>query len=125
MADTMSWQRVRGAPDSGAVIARTSDLPEDGTLAVTYSGKGRDFPILMVRRGEAFAAFLNACPHQGLPLTFRSEDVTTADGQRLMCSNHHAEFDLLTGEGVAGFGQGCALMRIPLSLDAEGLIRVA
>jgi nitrite reductase/ring-hydroxylating ferredoxin subunit len=72
-----------------------------------------EFPILFVRDAQGTRAFVNACPHQFLPLDTRGE-VLGANGKQLICTNHDAAFDAQTGEGVAGFGLNCALTPIPL-----------
>jgi nitrite reductase/ring-hydroxylating ferredoxin subunit len=49
-------------------------------------------PVVVVRRGAKVRAWRNLCPHHWLPLTYRSEKILSADGMRLRCSNHGAEF---------------------------------
>lgn len=72
-----------------------------------------EFPVLVVKDDNGTRAFVNACPHQFLPLDTRG-DVLGADGTRLICTNHDAVFDAQTGQGVSGFGLNCALSPIPL-----------
>lgn len=79
------------------------------------------FPVLVAAVDGAARVYVNACPHQFLPLDQRSSSLLSADGTRLMCSNHQAEFDLETGTGKAGFGLGCALSRVPVHLRGGGL----
>ena len=80
-----------------------------GVTALTLG----EFPILLVSDGQGTRAFVNACPHQFLPLDTRG-DVLGSDGTRLICTNHDAAFDARTGQGVAGFGLNCALSAIPI-----------
>ncbi len=78
------------------------------------------FPVLALRSPGGYRAFVNACPHQFLPLDQRSSSVLSSDGSRLMCSNHQAEFRAADGTGVAGHGLGCTLSRIPTrELDGD------
>lgn len=124
MSQPARWRRYRGAPQTGQTLARLADFGEAQTLALIFDANGRDFPLLLVRRGEAVSVFVNACPHADLPLTYRSARVLSADGMRLMCSNHSAEFDALSGAGLGGLGTGCALDRIPIVI-ADGALVVA
>ena len=88
------------------------------TLTVT-TDKG-DFPLLLVRAGERVHAYVNACPHQFLPLDYRGPQILSADGGKLMCTGHGAMFDAATGEPLAG--ADCALDRVPLRLVAGQLL---
>jgi nitrite reductase/ring-hydroxylating ferredoxin subunit len=125
MSHPARWRRYRGAPLTGQTLLRLADMGDALTKAVTFTENGRDFPLLVVRRGGAVSVFVNACPHADLPLTYRSERVLSADGQRLMCSNHYAEFDALSGQGLDGLGAGCVLDRIPIDIAADGTLVVA
>ena len=79
------------------------------------------FSMLAIRRGDQVRAYVNACPHVWLPLTFRSPRVLSMDGARLVCSNHYAEFAVEDGRAIAGpVEPGCALTRIPVHVDALG-----
>ena len=80
--------------------------------------------MLLVRRGAAVGLYLNACPHNGLPLTFRSRSIISADGERLMCSNHGAEFAIEDGHAVRGIGLECRLTAIPVHIDTGGQVRL-
>lgn len=114
------WKGYRGAPAGGTIICNFDDIPEPGTLCCTLSG----YPVLLVRRAGLVRAFVNACPHQFLPLNHRGERLLSADGQTLRCTNHGAGFDALTGQGTEGLGIGCKLDAIPVSLDETGAVRV-
>ena len=102
------------------VIARIDDIPDPGTSCLELDG----YPILLARRGDAVRAFVNACPHQYLPLNYRGEKLLSADGRTLRCTNHSAGFDAESGEGVEGLGVGCALDRIPVSVTPGGWVKI-
>ena len=115
-----AWKSYPGAPDRGAPICNVSDLPEQGALPFEIG----TFPVLVVRTGDDIRAFVNACPHQFLPLTYKGNAVLSADGARLICSNHDAQFDSETGEGISGFGHGCELDPLPIAVSKSGEISV-
>jgi nitrite reductase/ring-hydroxylating ferredoxin subunit len=102
---------------SGTVLGSLEALP-DGE--VSEVGVGSD-SVLLLRRGADVRAFRNLCPHQWLPLTYRSPNVLSADGRRLRCSNHGAEFDVEDG-GPVDVGLSCGLEPIPVQVDLEGRI---
>lgn len=116
----MTWTDYRDAPAPGDLLARSGDVPEGGTLTLMRGA----FPLLLVRGATGLAAFVNACPHQYLPLDRQGSRMLSADGAVLRCTNHGAGFDAATGEGVEGLGLGCALEAVPL-METDGEIRVA
>lgn len=67
-------------------------------------------------------AYVNACPHQYLPLDYRNDRILSADGALLRCSNHSAGFRLSDGQGVEGFGQGACLDPVPVSVNKDGTV---
>ena len=110
-----AWASYPGAPRTGARICARADLPKKGALPFGIGG----FPVLVVCDCAGVRAFVNACPHQYLPLTYRGTAVLSADGGTLRCSNHDAAFDAQTGQGLSGFGQGCELDAIPVAFDSH------
>lgn len=115
-----AWRDFPGAPALGTQICATADVPERGVKSVDLDG----FPILLVPTPDGLRAYVNACPHQFLPLDWRSASILSEDGTVLRCSNHDAGFDAETGEGLDGFGQGCALDPIPIVVAGDA-IRIA
>ena len=114
-----------GAPDGGPVLGRLSDFPDGAAAPAGYRrADGREVAVLVVRRGAGLRAYLDLCPHRYLPLTWRGRRVLSADGQRLRCSNHGAEFAVADGRGVSGPGGACGLTPVPLRVDPDGTVRV-
>jgi nitrite reductase/ring-hydroxylating ferredoxin subunit len=114
-----------GASKGGPVLGRLSDFP-DGAAAPAGCRRadGREVAVLVVRRGAELRAFLDLCPHQFLPLTWRGRKVLSADGERLRCSNHGAEFAVDDGRGLSGPGSACGLTPVLLRVDPDGTVRV-
>ncbi len=69
---------------------------------------------LVVCHAGALRVFVNCCPHRRLPLDSGGTVFFTADGRLLLCTNHGAKFDPLTGECVAGPCRGQHLQRVPV-----------
>lgn len=105
---TLDWTDFPDAPAAGTPLCADTALGR-GVTALTLG----EFPVLVLKDDGGTRAFVNACPHQFLPLDSRG-DVLGADGTRLICTNHDAVFDAQTGQGVSGFGLNCALSPIPL-----------
>jgi nitrite reductase/ring-hydroxylating ferredoxin subunit len=113
-------------PDGhGPALGRLADLPDREASPLSYRGvDGREVAVIVVRRGDELRAYLDACPHQFLPLTWRGRKVLSADGERLRCSNHGAEFAVSDGRGLSGPGSACALTPVPLRVAPDGTVLV-
>ncbi|MGR3463505.1 Rieske (2Fe-2S) protein [Limimaricola sp.] len=109
------WRDLPRAPAPGTPVCAADALAGPGTLGVEIGG----FPLLLVRTPAGLFGYFNACPHQHLPLDWRGGRILSEDGRRLRCSNHAAGFDARTGQGVEGFGEGCALIAVPVEADGE------
>lgn len=107
---TDAWKSYPGAPTEGSVICLLESAREGEAICVEVD----DFPLIILRRDGKISAFVNACPHQYLPLNHKSDRLLSTDGARIMCSNHSAGFDAETGEGVAGLGLGACLDPVPV-----------
>ncbi|UWR13387.1 Rieske (2Fe-2S) protein [Sulfitobacter mediterraneus] len=113
MRDT--WKSYRGAPDLGTEICSLQDVPEGGTHCLEIDG----FPLLLVRVGDALQGYVNACPHQYLPLDHKGDKLISADKTILRCTNHAAGFSVQTGEGVEGLGLGDCLDAVPIRVSEK------
>ena len=115
-----------GASEGGPVLGRLSDFPDGAAAPAGYRrADGREVAVLVVRHGAGLRAYLDLCPHQYLPLTWRGGRVLSADGERLRCSNHGAEFAVEDGRGISGPGSACGLTPVPLRVEPDGTLVVA
>jgi len=106
------------------VLGRLTDFPDGAATPAKYAADGREVAILVVRRGPELRAYLDLCPHQYLPLTWRGRRVLSTDGERLRCTNHGAEFAVADGRGLSGPGNACGLTPVPLCVEPDGTVRV-
>jgi len=113
-----AWRDLPGAPEVGTPLCPASEVPQGGIRSLDLDG----FPLLLVASARGLRAYVNACPHQFLPLDWRSSDILSDDGGTLRCSNHDAGFDASTGAGIDGLGQGCALDPVPVRIAGETLV---
>lgn len=120
-----AWQSYRGAPKPGTVLCQAVEVPEGCVKCLKIVSGDRFFPILVVNSRGWLKAFVNACPHQYLPLDHRGERVLSADGNLLRCTNHGASFRIIDGAGVEGLALGIALDEIPLRVGEDGTIIIA
>ncbi|WP_207101095.1 Rieske (2Fe-2S) protein [Paracoccus shandongensis] len=116
----MAWTDYSSAPAPGTPVCEAARV--DGVLSLTVTTDRGAFPMLLVRTGGGLRAYVNACPHQYLPLDWRSDRLLSADGTMLVCSAHGARFDILTGE--AAHGADCGLDPVPVSV-VDGTVVIA
>ncbi|MGR4069116.1 Rieske (2Fe-2S) protein [Billgrantia sp. C5P2] len=119
-----AWQQYRSAPALGTRLVRLEELTSGDTYSLTLTGEKGSFPLLLILLDDALLGYVNACPHQYLPLDQRGPRILSRDGEQLRCSNHDATFSSRTGEGLGGLGLGCALDPVPVSVDEEGWVVV-
>ncbi|UWQ97256.1 Rieske 2Fe-2S domain-containing protein [Rhodobacteraceae bacterium M385] len=113
-----AWASFPNAPALGTRICDIADIPVTGVKSYDIDG----FPLILVASAEGLRAYVNACPHQFLPLDWRSEAILSQDAEMLRCSNHDAGFDACTGAGLDGLGQGCALDPVPVHVHGAALL---
>lgn len=113
-----AWKSYRGAPELGTKVCALEDVPDGGTLCLELGG----FPLLLVRVGGLLRAYVNACPHQYLPLDHKGDKLISADKNVLRCTNHAAGFLIDTGEGVEGLGIDVCLDRVPVMIRDENIV---
>lgn len=104
------------------VICRTDEI-EDSEAAgfvlmrAEESGDAAPYPIIITRKGKNFYGFENACPHEGSRLDTDPGNFLDEEGNFLECGNHHAQFDIDTGQCFIGPCQGQRLTPIKLVID--------
>jgi nitrite reductase/ring-hydroxylating ferredoxin subunit len=122
-SETEDWRKSPKAPTPGTSLGALNDMPDGEAREYVFGTGRRIFSMLVVRRGDAARAYVNACPHVWLPLTYRGSGVVSADGARLICSNHYAEFSIEDGSTVSGpVPPGCGLTPVPVHVDASGCL---
>ncbi|WP_118138570.1 Rieske 2Fe-2S domain-containing protein [Oceanicella sp. SM1341] len=112
------WKSMQGAPAPGQALIALAEL-EQGARVLTFD----EFGVILLREGDTVRAFWNACPHQYLPLDWRSPGILSADGTKLMCSNHAAIFDARTGAPAEGsIPVSCGLWAIPVAVEGGKVV---
>ncbi|MEO1681504.1 MAG: Rieske 2Fe-2S domain-containing protein [Pseudomonadota bacterium] len=113
-----AWKSYRGAPSDGTRVCAASDVPDGTTHCLELDG----FPLLLVRVGDVLRAYVNACPHQYMPLNHKGDRLISADKTTIRCTNHAAAYAVETGEGVEGLGIGECLDRVPVAVEDEAIV---
>lgn len=103
------------------VICETKEVQEEEVrgfvLARETEGKMEPWPILITRKGGAFHAYENACPHDGKTIDIGSGDFLDDEGNFLQCKAHGDLFDLEDGNCFIGPAKGKQLKRLDIVID--------
>ena len=94
--------------------------PADELLEGHAKGFGQQGIFALQYRG-VFHAYRDACPHYGdTPLAWRRDAYLNADGSRIVCAAHGAQFEPDTGLCVVGPCQGQFLTPVAVCVAANG-----
>ena len=103
------------------VLGRLDDVPDGGSAALTMDRDGRSYSVIAVRKDGHLYAYLNICPHRGLPLDFRPGQFLDLERKYILCSNHAALFRIEDGACVEGPCGSGGLLAVPVQIK-DGLI---
>ena len=103
-------------------IGRIDDIRE-GEARAFGPFDGSRVKAFAVRRNGCLYAYWDACPHYGgTPMAWRSNAYLNADGDRIVCASHGAEFEIETGRCVHGAALGRSLEPAPIEATPDGAI---
>jgi YD repeat-containing protein len=95
-------------------IARASDLAEGQTVKFTYTSNGKPTEGFLARYQNQLVAYENKCRHLPVSLDFHDGRFFTQDGEYIICFNHNAIYEPLTGLCVRGPCEGESLKRLKI-----------
>jgi nitrite reductase/ring-hydroxylating ferredoxin subunit len=125
MARAPHWQRFRNAPAIGTRVCEIADIAPDSMRKITFGEGATSFSMLLIRCENAVTAFVDLCPHQWLPLTFKGDNVLADAAREIVCSNHQARFKTADGLPLSGpVAPDCGLVAVPVVVDSDGTVRI-
>lgn len=95
-------------------------------LSEIADGKSKGFELeghsfFIVRQGEHIYAYLNQCPHMGIPLEWTPDEFLSIDGSHIQCCTHGAMFEINNGYCIYGPCYGDSLQSIHVTVQ-DGMI---
>jgi nitrite reductase/ring-hydroxylating ferredoxin subunit len=103
-------------------LCRLEDLPDGGAKGFAAPAGGFT-GLFAVRRGSDVVVYVNSCPHIGVPLDWAPDRFLTADGQRIVCATHGAEFCIADGICLRGPCFGDRLEAVMIQIK-DGVVLV-
>ncbi len=99
----------------GHVLCELASVPDPSSRGFTLPWQGRALDLLLVRRDDQIAAYVNSCPHTGASLDWIPDQFLDAEGEHIQCATHGALFRLQDGYCVSGPCAGQSLT--PLAVE--------
>lgn len=96
-------------------LCRIEQIEDGRARGFDPFNEGRDL-LFVVRRGKSVKGYLNRCPHQQASLPWRRNAYLNAEGNRIVCSAHGAQFDIDSGQCTLGPALGRSL--VPVTINA-------
>jgi nitrite reductase/ring-hydroxylating ferredoxin subunit len=121
------WFDLPRAPAPGTALGPANELPDgQATLLAldTSGGASQPFRLLLLRDGAQVRAFVNRCPHFGVPLAAKQSLLISKPGNSLTCNVHYARFRWSDGVCESGECVGEGLMPVPLDVSADGQLYI-
>ena len=79
--------------------------------------------LLAVRKDGRVHAYLNRCPHRGVPLEWQADRFLDDSGSLIQCATHGALFDIDSGRCISGPCFDEHLVAVPFELQ-DGVLTV-
>jgi nitrite reductase/ring-hydroxylating ferredoxin subunit len=95
-------------------VASLGELKEGESKKFSIKRPDRVTEAFLIRKNGKNFAYLNLCRHWTVGLDFEDNDFFSEDKEWLVCKNHGAVYDPLTGECQGGPCGGASLYRVPL-----------
>ena len=103
-------------------LCRIDDIP-DGQARGFASPDRSHRSLFAIRRGQRAFVYVNECPHAGAELEYAQDRFLSADGERIICFAHNAQFAVETGNCTGGPCTGQSLHAIPVNI-VNGLVMI-
>jgi nitrite reductase/ring-hydroxylating ferredoxin subunit len=85
---------------------------------IVINSDGQKLEIFVVRRDTQITAWVNQCPHKGMPLEWQPDEFLDDEGEHIICATHGALFDIQNGGCLSGPCRGQGLK--PVAIERIG-----
>jgi nitrite reductase/ring-hydroxylating ferredoxin subunit len=111
-------------PVPGTPVCALADLPDGGGRMFVIPAASGEFRLLVLRSGAGCHGYENRCPHFGIPLAARDDQLILKAHESVSCNTHYARFRWADGYCEFGDCAGEALTAVALSVR-DGIVRFA
>ena len=96
-------------------LCQTNELEEYQTRGFTVEIGDDSLDFLLLKQDGEIRAYLNFCPHLGIPLNWQPDEFMSMEGTHIQCSTHGSLFQLEDGYCFSGPCRGESLT--PLNIE--------
>jgi nitrite reductase/ring-hydroxylating ferredoxin subunit len=100
-------------------LCQTRDIKEYQTKGFTIEIGDDSLDFFLLKQDGQIRAFLNFCPHLGIPLNWQPDEFMSMEGTHIQCSTHGALFQLEDGYCFSGPCRGESLTALNLKIDTD------
>jgi nitrite reductase/ring-hydroxylating ferredoxin subunit len=118
-----TWNDLPAAPAPGTPVCALADIAEGSGRMFAFAGGDQEFRLLVLRSGASCLGYVNRCPHFGVPLAARDDQLLLSPGRWVKCNTHYARFRWQDGYCESGDCEGESLLPVPLHLH-DGTILI-
>lgn len=83
-------------------------------------GGDKTLDFFLLKQDGEVRAYLNFCPHLGIPLNWQPDQFMSLEGTHIQCSTHGALFQLEDGYCFSGPCRGESLTPLNIKISATG-----
>lgn len=102
-------------------IVASDELKEGQSIKFEVTRKDRKTEAFAVKKNGKYYSYLNLCRHWSVGLDFDDNDFFSEDKQFLICKNHGALYDPISGVCQGGPCGGVGLYRVPI-IEKDGVL---
>jgi nitrite reductase/ring-hydroxylating ferredoxin subunit len=104
------------------VLCTFADLDATGAHEIVLTKDGARYPVFVIRHGAEVRGYENICPHARLPLNAEADVFYDVTRSVLVCVNHGAHFDPMTGMCLRGPCKGLGLRVFPVAAEGGNIV---
>lgn len=104
------------------LLCRLDELAATGAKEIVRQDGKLRATIFVVMYERRVFAYVNTCPHVGLPLNWDDDVFFDWTRRHILCANHSARFDVVSGQCVRGPCKGQFLTPVAIKLDGNAVV---
>ena len=96
-------------------LCSINDIPEGSSKGFIV----KKLNLFVVHKDDQFYAYINSCPHRGIPLEWQEDQFLDYEGNLIQCATHGALFLIDSGDCVSGPCTGQSLIKLDCQVISD------
>lgn len=110
---------MRAKPSAGTLVCTLADIPDGCGRMFVFPVGTEKFRLLVLRTGEQCFGYENYCPHFGVPLADRDDQLISTPHKTVSCNTHYARFRWQDGYCEFGDCAGESLVAVKIAVNGD------